>query len=84
MIFNLDETYVYTNVIHKSKTRKHKPVNLATMNLLKNINIIRNREENHLNIPDSYLEIDFYVTLKNSGARFAKCDNNRLVIYGLV
>ena len=53
MDFNLDTTYGYINDIHKSKIIKYKPNNLATMNTVNtNINIILNREENHLNLRD--------------------------------
>ena len=62
MDFNLDTTYSYSNDIHKIKIIKHKPNNLATMNTINtNINIILNREENHLNLRDSYLEIEFCI-----------------------
>ena len=58
MNFNLDKTYGYNNDIHKSKIIKYKPNNLATMNTVNtNINIILNREEKHLNLRESYLEI---------------------------
>ena len=73
--FNLDTTYDYNNDIHKSKIIKYKPNNLATM-----INIILNREENHLNIRDSYLEIEFVVS-NNAGGVFANNANIRLVNY---
>ena len=60
MDFNLDTTYGYNNDRHKSKIIKYKPNNLAIMNTINTkINIILNREENHLNIHDSYLEIEF-------------------------
>ena len=50
MDFNLDTTYGYNNDIHKSKIIKYKRNNLATMSTVNtNINIILNREENHLN-----------------------------------
>ena len=63
MDFNLDKTYGYNNDIHKSKIIKYKPNNLATMNTVNtNNNIILNREENHLNLHDSYLEIEFVVS----------------------
>ena len=63
MDFNLDTTYGYNKDIHKSKIIKHKPNNLAAMNTINtNINIILNREENHLNLRDSYLEIEFVVS----------------------
>ena len=49
MKFNLDTTYGYNYDIHKSKIIKYKPNILATMNTINtNINIILNREENHL------------------------------------
>ena len=62
MNFNLDTTYGYNNDIHKSKIIKYKPNNLATMNTVNsNINIILNREENHLNLRDSYLELSLEI-----------------------
>ena len=48
-----------------------------------NINIILNREENHLNIHDSYLEIEFLVS-DNDGGVFANDANVRLVNYGVL
>ena len=45
------------------------------------INIILNREENHLNIHDSYLETEFVVS-DNAGTVFASNANIRLVYYG--
>ena len=81
MDFNLDTTYAYNNDIHKSKIIKFKPNNLATMytvNTIFNINL--NREENHLNIHDSYLEIDFVVS-DNGGGVFANNAIIRLVSY---
>ena len=84
MDFNLDTTYVYNNDIHKSKIIKYKPNNLATMNTVNtNINIILNREENHLNIHDSYLEIEFVVSDDADGV-FANDANIRLVNYGMM
>ena len=84
MDFNLDTTYIYNNDIHKSKIIKYKPNNLATMNAINtNINIILNREENHLNLRDSYLEIEFVVS-DNAGVVFANNANIRLVNYGLI
>ena len=47
-----------------------------------NINIILNREGNHLNLHDSYLEIEFVVS-DDAGGVFAKDANIRLVIYGI-
>ena len=62
MNFNLDTNYDYNNDIHKSKIINFKPKNLATMNTVNtNIKIILNREENQLNLHDSYLEIEFVV-----------------------
>ena len=81
MDFNLDTIYGYDNDIHKSKIIKYKPNNLATMNTVNtNINIILNREENHLNLRDSYLEIEFVVY----GGVFANDANIRLVNYGMM
>ena len=71
MDFNLDTTYSYNIDIHKSKIIKNKPNNLATMNTINtNINIILNREENRLNLRDSYLEIEFVVS-DDAGGVFA-------------
>ena len=84
MDFNLDTTYGYKNDIHKSKIIKNKPNNLATMNTVNtNINIIINREENHLNLHDSYLEIEFVVS-DDAGGVFANDANIRLVTYGMM
>ena len=84
MGFNLDATYGYKNDIHKSKILKYKPNNLATMNTINtNINIILNREENHLNLRDSYLEIEF-VASDDAGVVFAIDGNIRLVNYGVM
>ena len=82
MDFNLD--YGYNNDIHKSKIIKNKPNNLATMNTINtNINIIFNRKENHLNLHDSYLEIEFVVS-DDAGGVFANDANIRLVNYGMM
>ena len=82
MDFNLDTTYGYDNDIHQSKIIKNKPNNLATKNTVNtNINIILNREENHSNIHDSYLEIEFVVS-DDTGGVFANDANVRLVNYG--
>ena len=82
--FNLDTTYGYNIDIHKSKIIKYKPNNLATMITLNiNINIILNREENHLNIHDSYLEIEFVVS-DDAGDVFANDASIRLVNYGMM
>ena len=83
MDFNLDTTYGYNNDIHKSKILKNKPNNLATINTVNtNISVILNREENHLNLRDSYLEIEF-VVLDDAGV-FANNANIRLVNYGMI
>ena len=75
--FNLDD-------IQKSKIIKYKPNNLATMNTVNtNINIILNREENHLNLHVLYLEIEF-VVLDYAGGVFANNTNIRLVNYGMM
>ena len=84
MNFNLDTTYGYNNDIHKSKIIKYKPNNLATMNTVNtNINIILNREENHLNLRNSYLEIEFVVS-DDAGGVFANNATIRLVNYGMM
>ena len=84
MDFNLDTTYGYNNDIHKSKIIKYKPNNLATMNTINtNINIKLNREENHLNLRDSYLEIEFVVS-DDAGGVFDNDANIRLVNYGMM
>ena len=48
-----------------------------------NINIILNRAENHLNLRDSYLEIEFVVS-DDAGGVFANDANIRLVNYGMM
>ena len=84
MDFNLDTTYGYNDDIHKSKIIKYKPNNLATINTVNtNINIILNREENHLNLRDSYLDIEFVVS-NDAGGVFANDANIRLVNYGMM
>ena len=80
----LDTTYGYNNDIQKSKIIKYKPNNLATMNTVNtNIITILNSEENHLNIHDSYLEIEFFVS-DNAGGVFANDANVRLVNPGMM
>ena len=84
MNFILDTTYSYNYDIHKSKIIKYKPNILATINTFNtNISIILNREENHLNLRDSYLEIEFVVS-DDAGGVFAKDANIRLVNYGMM
>ena len=84
MDFNLDTTYGYNNDIHKSKIIYYKPNNLATMNTINtNINIIINREENHLSLRYSNLEIEFVVS-DDAGGIFANNANIRLVNYGMM
>ena len=48
-----------------------------------NINIILNREENHLNLRYSYLEIEFVVS-DDAGGVFANDANIKLVNYGMM
>ena len=80
----MDTIYGYNNDINKSKIIKNKPNNLSTINTINtNINILLNREENHLYIHDSYLEIEFVVS-DDAGGVFAKNANIRLVNYGLI
>ena len=84
MDFKLDTNYGYNNDIHKSKIIKYKPNNLATINTVNtNIYIILNREGNHLNLHDSYLEIEF-VVLDDAGGVFANNANIRLVNYRMM
>ena len=84
MNINLDTTYGYNNDIHKSKIIKYKPNNLVTMKTANtNINIFLNREENHLNLRDSYLEIEFFVS-DDAGGALANNANIRLVDYGMM
>ena len=84
MDFNLDAISGYNDDIHKSKIIKYKPNNLARKNTVNtNINIFLNREENHLNLHDSYLEIEFVVS-DNAGGVFANDANIRLVNFGLM
>ena len=84
MDFNLGTTYGYNNDIHKSKIIKYKSNNLATMNTINTIiNIMLNREENHLSLRDSYLEIEFVVSDDAVGV-FANNANIRLVNYGMM
>ena len=84
MDFDLDATYGCNNDKHKSKIIKYKPNNLATMNTVNtNNNIILNREENHLNIHDSYLEIEFVVS-DSAGGVFCNNANIRLGNYGMM
>ena len=84
MDFNLYTTHGYNNGIHKSKIIKYQPNNLATMNTVNtNNNVILNREENHLNIHDSYLEVEFVLS-DNAGAFFADDANIILVNYGMM
>ena len=82
MNFNWDTTY--NNDIHKSKIIKYKPNNLPTMNTVNtNINIILNREKNHINLHDSYLEIELVVP-DDAGGVFANNANIRLDNYGMM
>ena len=84
MNFTLDTTCGFNNDIQKSKIIKFKPINLATMvKVNSNININLNREENHLNLRDSYLEIEFAVS-DDAGGVFANNANNSLVNYGMI
>ena len=84
MKFNLDTTYSYNNDIHKSKFKKYKPNNLATMNTVNTIiNIILNREENHLNLRDSYEQIEFFAS-DDAGGVIADNANIKLVNYDMM
>ena len=80
----MNTTYEFNNDIHKSKIIKCKPNNLATMNTVNtNIIIILNREEYHLNIQDSYLEIEFVVS-NNAGSVFTNDAYIRLFSYDMM
>ena len=84
MDFNLDSTYGYNDDINKSKIVRYPQNNLATMITVNtNTNTILIREEIHLNINDSYLEIDFVVS-DDAGGVFANNANIRLVNYGMM
>ena len=84
MDFDLNTTYEFNNDMNKSKIIKYKTNYLATENTVNtNINIFLNREENHLIIHDSDLEIEF-VASDNAGGVFANNANIRLVIYGMI
>ena len=50
---------VIIRICTKVRLKKNKRNNLAMITVNTNINIILNREENHLNKYDSYLEIKF-------------------------
>ena len=80
----MDTTYDYNSDIYKSKIIKYKFHNLATMNtVITNINIVLNREENHLHLPDSYIDIEFVVS-DNAGGVIAKNANIRLVNHAVM
>ena len=75
----MDATYGYNNDIHKNMIIKYKPNNLSTMIAVNTfIIIILNKEENHIKIHNSYLEIEFVVS-DNAGGVFANNSNSRLV-----
>ena len=58
---------MYKNDIHLSKIISYKPMSLATMNTVNNnINILFSRKENHLNIHEIYLDIEFMVSYNGS------------------
>ena len=62
----MDTASSYNNDIHKNKIIKYKPKNLATMDTVNTyFNIIHKREENHLNVHDFYLEMEFIVSDNN-------------------
>ena len=84
MDFNLDTTYVYDNDIKKSKIIKLKANYLATMSTVNTkISIILKKEENHLNLRNSYLEVEFVVSV-NAGGVFGNNANIRVVNYGMM
>ena len=78
----MDTNYGYNNDINKSTIIKCKPNNLARMNTVNdNLNIILKREENHLDILDSYLEIEFVVSDNAGGVLAINANIRRLVNY---
>ena len=80
----MDTTYGYNNHIHKTRIIKYQPRNPATIHTVNTIiNIILNREEIHLNIHVSYLEIEF-VESDNAGCVLANDANIRLVKYRMM
>ena len=84
MDYNLDTTFGYNNDRHKIKIIRYKPNNQATMNTVNtNINIILNREENHLNIHDSCLELESVIS-DDVGGVFTNNANIRLVNNGMM
>ena len=61
--FEIDRISMFKNDIHNSKIISYKPNNLATMEIFNNnINILIRREENHLILHESHLEIVFMVS----------------------
>ena len=84
MNFNLDTIYGYNYDIHKRKIIRYNPNNLATMKTVNtNINFMLIGEANHLNLRDSYLEIEFIVSNKSGGV-FGNKANMRLVNYSMM
>ena len=84
MDFELDTQYMYDKDIHNSKVIKYNPNNLAIMNTVKNtFNILIGREENHLNIHESFLVIMFNVSDNACGVTATET-NVRLVKYGVM
>ena len=69
MEFKIDKTYARTKDIHKNLVINLKSINQATMKTENNIiiGIVLIREENHLNILDSYIEIEFIVSNNTRG-----------------
>ena len=75
---------MYNNDIDNSKIISYEPNNLATMNTVKNFfNYLIRREENHLSIIESYLEIEFNDS-DNAGGIIAKETIVRLVKYDVM
>ena len=82
--FEINKQYRYDNDIQKSEIISYKLNNLAKRNTVNNsINVLINREENHLNIDESYLEIEFMVS-GNGGGLIANDASVRLVNYGVM
>ena len=84
MSFNLATIYGYNDHINRSKIMKYKLNILATMYIVNtNITNIPSRKENHFNLHEYYLEIQFNLTDDAAGI-FGNSADIRLVNYGLM
>ena len=84
MDLEIDKQNMYNNDIHNSKITSYKPNNVAKMNTFNNkIYVLISREENHLNIRESCLEVEFNVS-DNAGEVITNDANVRLVNNGVI